>query len=34
VHSMSMARSVSSRGLNTSLPRCAHPESIELVFYE
>ena len=27
-------RSVSSRGLNTSLPRCVHPESIELVFYE
>ena len=27
-------RSVSARGLNTSLPRCAHPESIELVFYE
>jgi hypothetical protein len=27
-------RSVSSRGLNTSLPRCLHPKSIELVFYE
>ena len=27
-------RPVSARGLNTSLPRCVHPESIELVFYE
>ena len=27
-------RSVSARGLNTSLPWCVHPESIELVFYE
>ena len=31
---MIMAWSVSFRGLNTSLPRCAHPESIELIFYE
>ena len=31
---MSMAWSVSARGLNNSLPRCVHPESIELVFYE
>ncbi len=30
----SMARSVSARGLNDSLPRRVHPESIELVFYE
>ncbi len=27
-------RPVSARGLNASLPRRAHPESIELVFYE
>ena len=27
-------RSVSACGLNTSLPRCVHPKSIELVFYE
>ena len=27
-------RTVSSRGLNTSLPRCVHPDSIKLVFYE
>ena len=27
-------RSVSARGLNASLPRRVHPESIELVFYE
>ena len=27
-------RPVSARGLNTSLPRCVHPESIELVLYE
>lgn len=27
-------RPVSACGLNTSLPRCAHPKSIELVFYE
>ena len=25
---------VSARGLNTSLPWCVHPESIDLVFYE
>ena len=25
---------VSSRGLNTSLPRCVHPDSIKLVFYK
>ena len=29
-----VARSVSARGLNASLPRRVHPESIELVFYE
>ena len=27
-------RTVSYRGLNTSLPRCVHPDSIKLVFYE
>lgn len=27
-------RSVSTRGLNASLPRRVHPEPIELVFYE
>jgi hypothetical protein len=27
-------RTVSCRGLNTSLPRCVHPDSIKLVFYE
>ncbi len=27
-------RTFSSRGLNTSLPRCVHPDSIKLVFYE
>ena len=31
---MNMARTVSARGLNSSLPRCVHPESINLVFYE
>ena len=29
-----VAWSVSARGLNASLPRRVHPESIELVFYE
>ena len=27
-------RDVSDAGLNTSLPRCLHPHSINLVFYE
>ena|GEM_PF-1296483 len=27
-------RTFSGRGLNTSLPRCVHPDSIKLVFYE
>jgi hypothetical protein len=31
---MNVARTVSARGLNVSLPRRVHPESIELVFYE
>lgn len=31
---MNVAWSVSARGLNVSLPRHVHPESIELVFYE
>lgn len=31
---MNVAWTVSARGLNNSLPRCVHPESIELVFYE
>ena len=29
-----VARAISARGLNISLPRCVHPESIYLVFYE
>ena len=33
-HDECWLRPVSARGLNTSLPRCVHPESIELVFYE
>ena len=31
---MNVAWTVSARGLNASLPRRVHPESIELVFYE
>lgn len=31
---MNVAWTVSARGLNVSLPRRVHPESIELVFYE
>jgi len=31
---MTVAWSVSARGLNASLPRRVHPESIYLVFYE